>query len=152
MFVSALSITTTAFGALQRLDSPLAGQEIMPKMNPLQQMQTLMGEMYALLQTLMGRGQVSDASTSTDSSPTPISNTNSSDLKNVRGSQFGKKLAAQAEKTANQINTPGLCLKGANDAMQAMGLPVHRQLKSLTARFRWPWETAAKHPAKCAIS
>lgn len=150
MFVSALSITTTslpldaplpAFGALQRLENPMAGPQMMPQMGALKQMEMLMGEMYMLLQALMGRAPMTDgASTSADSSPAPISNTNSSnaskstsstapttDLKNVQGSDFGKKLAAQAEKTANQINTPGLCLKGVNDAMQAMGLPVHRE-------------------------
>ncbi|MBS2036959.1 CHAP domain-containing protein [bacterium] len=154
MFVSALSITTTSlpmdatmptFGALQRLESPMAGQQMLPQMGAMQQMQMLMGEMYMLLQTLMG-----GAPAAFDGSPSPLANTEtaklgatgatgstssvgsssnvpSADLQNLQGSDFGKKLAAQAEKTANQINTPGLCLKGVNDAMQAMGLPVHRE-------------------------
>lgn len=85
-------------------------------------MQMLIGEMYLMLRTLMNGGASGSAS--------PVQSTNSApntDLKDAPGSDFGKKLAAQAEKTANQINTPGLCLKGVNDAMQAMGLPVHRE-------------------------
>lgn len=55
------------------------------------------------------------------------------DLSNVKGTDFGKKLAAQAEKTARSINTPGLCLKGVNDTMQAMGLPVQREASAYMA-------------------
>ncbi|MFN8608135.1 MAG: hypothetical protein U0931_11430 [Vulcanimicrobiota bacterium] len=152
MFISALSITTTTlpmeaplptFGALQRLDGPSAAPELLPQLNTLQQMQMLMGEMFMLLQNLMGGAPSNQAADSGLSSPissgagssaggssaaqTASSSAPSTDLKNVQGTDFGKKLAAQAEKTANQINTPGLCLKGVNDAMQAMGLPVHRE-------------------------
>lgn len=49
------------------------------------------------------------------------------------GTDFGKKLAAQAEKTARRINTPGLCLKGVNDTMEAMGLPVQREASAYMA-------------------
>lgn len=55
------------------------------------------------------------------------------DLSKVEGTDFGKKLAAQAEKTARSINTPGLCLKGVNDTMQAMGLPVQREASAYMA-------------------
>jgi hypothetical protein len=41
-------------------------------------------------------------------------------------SDFGKRFAKTAEATANKINTPGLCLKGVNDSMQAMGINPHR--------------------------
>lgn len=52
---------------------------------------------------------------------------------NTAGTEFGKKFAAQAEKTARRINTPGLCLKGVNDTMQAMGLPVKREAAAYMA-------------------
>lgn len=142
MFVSALSITTTAdplatplpaFGAAQRLESPALAVQSLPQLGAMQQMQMLIGEMYLMLRMLMGGGETtSDPVQQVNNSGNSSSNASSStapstDLKNVQGSDFGKKLANQAEKTANQINTPGLCLKGVNDAMQAMGLPVHRE-------------------------
>lgn len=55
------------------------------------------------------------------------------DLSQVKGTDFGKKFAAQAEKTARGINTPGLCLKGVNDTMQAMGMPVQREASAYMA-------------------
>ena len=149
MFVSALSITTTAtplasplpaFGATQRLEDPALAVAMPPQLSGMQQMQMLLGEMYLMLQMLMGSASAARAG---EQSAAPVQQIHSgggggsraasgssapaTDLKNVQGSDFGKKLAAQAEKTANQINTPGLCLKGVNDAMQAMGLPVHRE-------------------------
>ncbi|MBN9414169.1 MAG: CHAP domain-containing protein [Candidatus Eremiobacteraeota bacterium] len=133
MFISALSITTDstplatplpAFGAAQRLQDPSFSAQSLPVLSTMQQMQTLLGEMYLMLKTLMGGNppEAAQSGTSVDKSSAPTT-----DLKDVQGSDFGKKLATQAEKTANQINTPGLCLKGVNDAMQAMGLPVHRE-------------------------
>ena len=145
MFVSALSITTTAaplaaplpaFGATQRLEDPSFGMQSLPQMGAMQQMQMLLGEMYLMLRTLMDGGSTAPVTNSNEGVQQAkggggsVSNSSaapSTDLKNVQGSDFGKKLASQAEKTANQINTPGLCLKGVNDAMQAMGLPVHRE-------------------------
>lgn len=145
MFISALSITTTAapmaaplpaFGATQRLEDPTFAMQSLPAPGAMQQMQILMGEMYMLLQMLMGGSPSKAAGSKTadpiaQTSPGGSAASNSAapttDVKNVQGSDFGKKLASQAEKTANQINTPGLCLKGVNDAMQAMGLPVHRE-------------------------
>lgn len=55
------------------------------------------------------------------------------DLSKVEGTEFGKKFAAQAEKTARRINTPGLCLKGVNDTMEAMGMPVQREASAYMA-------------------
>ncbi len=55
------------------------------------------------------------------------------DLSQVRGTEFGKRFAAEAEKTARRINTPGLCLKGVNDTMQAMGMPVQREASAYMA-------------------
>lgn len=150
MFVSALSITTTAaplasplpaFGATQRLEDPGFAMQSQPQLGAMQQMQMLLGEMYLMLSMLMGGAGVSRDATSSNAEAIQQNNSAGSggggavsssaapatDLKNVQGSDFGKKLASQAEKTANQINTPGLCLKGVNDAMQAMGLPVHRE-------------------------
>lgn len=45
----------------------------------------------------------------------------------LTGSDFGNRFAKTAESVANKINTPGLCLKGVNDTLQAMGLPTHRR-------------------------
>jgi len=154
MFISALSITTTSlppemaqpvFGAAQRLEQPGGGlTALMPQaQGPMQQMQTMIGQMFQLLTMLMGGGQASplfDAG----SSPTPVSDSSgtggasqssapTTDLKNVQGSDFGKQFAAKAEQTANKINTSGLCLKGVNDTMQAMGLPVHREAAAYMA-------------------
>ncbi len=44
----------------------------------------------------------------------------------LSSSDFGKRFAKTAEATANKINTPGLCLKGVNDSMAAMGITPHR--------------------------
>lgn len=51
----------------------------------------------------------------------------------TEGTEFGKKFAAQAEKTARRINTSGLCLKGVNDTMQRMGIPVKREAAAYMA-------------------
>ena len=140
MFISALSMTTTTlpaemaqplFGAAQRLEQP--GTSLTPSMQqgpgPMQQMQTMIGQMFQLLTMLMGTGQASSPRFEAGSSPAPVSDSSApaNDLKNVQGSDFGKQFAAKAEQTANKINTSGLCLKGVNDTMQSMGLPVHRE-------------------------
>lgn len=155
MFISALSITTTTlpsdvamplFGAAQRLEQPGGAlMEPVLQQGPMQQMQTMIGQMFQLLTMLMGGGQ---ASPLFDAGPTPApvsetatggqanasgSSAPSTDLKNVQGSDFGKQFAAKAEQTANKINTSGLCLKGVNDTMQAMGLPVHREAAAYMA-------------------
>jgi len=157
MFISALSITTTSlspemamplFGAAQRLEQPGGVMEPMLPQAPMQQMQTMIGQMFQLLTMLMGGGQASQLFDA-GSTPAPVSDTatgggasqsNASgsgapttDLKNVQGSDFGKQFAAKAEQTANKINTSGLCLKGVNDTMQAMGLPVHREAAAYMA-------------------
>ena len=148
MFISAFSITTTTlpaemaqpvFGAAQRLEQPGGTlTALMPQApGPMQQMQTMIGQMFQLLTSLMGAGQaapLSDAGFSAAPAADTASRAQKSggsapatDLKNVQGSDFGKQFAAKAEQTANKINTSGLCLKGVNDTMQAMGLPVHRE-------------------------
>lgn len=71
-------------------------------------------------------GAASGASSAAAAGPT-------TDLSQVKGSEFGKKFAAAAEKTANRINTPGWCLKGVNDTMQAMGMPVTRRASAYMA-------------------
>lgn len=73
------------------------------------------------------RGAAPSLSSSTEASaPT-------ADLSTVKGTEFGKKFAQQAEKTARRINTPGLCLKGVNDTMEAMGIPVQREAAAYMA-------------------
>lgn len=149
MFVSSISIVTPstpgltplpAFGATQRLEYPA---QAMPSMavaqSSMAEMGSLLAQMFLLLRTLMEGASVStpsikdavqpfqegkrgDGSQAVSQSTAP-----STDLSSAQGSDFGKKFASQAEKTANRINTSGLCLKGVNDTMQAMGLPVHRE-------------------------
>lgn len=80
-----------------------------------------------------GIGNFLGGSPSTGGSGSSPSTAPTTDLSKVKGTDFGKKLAAQAEKTARSINTPGLCLKGVNDTMQAMGLPVQREASAYMA-------------------
>ena len=148
MFISSLSTVAQAtpgltplpaFGAMQRLDDPTQAMTSMAAQSSTAQMGRLLAEMFLMLRALMvAPGSTPNASEGAQ--PVPASKSSgggsgavsqstapNTDLGNVQGSDFGKKFAAQAEKTANQINTSGLCLKGVNDTMQAMGLPVHRE-------------------------
>lgn len=77
-----------------------------------------------------GSASAPAASSGTSAAPSTGATTNASDIK---GTEFGKKFAAQAEKTARRINTPGLCLKGVNDTMEAMGMPVQREASAYMA-------------------
>lgn len=123
------------------------------------QMQAVMAQMFAVMQMLfrevlgaVGTGAMAPvnsrfgASAPTNGipnflgspsgaggSPSLSATAPTTDLSQVEGSDFGKRLAAQAEKTARSINTPGLCLKGVNDTMQAMGLPVQREASAYMA-------------------
>ena len=139
MFISSLSIVTPAtsgltpmptFGATQRLDDPTQAMTSMVASTSTAQMGKLLTEMFLMLRTLMvglPDSTLNGKSGGGGSHATSQSTAPNTDPSNVQGSDFGKKFAAQAEKTANQINTSGLCLKGVNDTMQAMGLPVHRE-------------------------
>ena len=128
------------FGATQRLDDPTQAMTSMVASSSMAQMGKLLTEMLVMLRTLMVG--LPDSIPNTSDAVQPVTGGQSggggfhatgqrtasnSDPSNLEGSEFGKKFAAQAEKTANQINTSGLCLKGVNDTMQAMGLPVHRE-------------------------
>lgn len=140
MFVSALSITLEnaplptpmpAFGATQRLQEPTFTSAPLAGLGTVQQMQSLVGQMFEMLQMLMGRAPNAGSAQTASQSRQAIQTSNgappNANLKGGSGSDFGKQLAAQAERTAGRINTSGLCLKGVNDAMESMGLPVHRE-------------------------
>lgn len=55
------------------------------------------------------------------------------DPSTIEGGSFGKKFASAAEKAAKRINTPGLCLRGVNDAMESIGIPVKREAAAYMA-------------------
>lgn len=74
----------------------------------------------------LGGGSNNETSGTSNSAPT-------TDLSNVKGNEFGKKFAAAAEKAANRINTPGQCLRGVNDAMESIGIPVKREAAAYMA-------------------
>jgi len=139
-----------SFGANQRLadSNPSSNLTSMAAQSQLASMEMLLTGMALMLRGLMAGAAHSAPNSSAmlqgatptplgtasnpvgqarDSSPVSRGSASATDLNQAQGSDFGKKFAAQAEKTANQINTPGLCLKGVNDTMQAMGLPVHRE-------------------------
>lgn len=63
----------------------------------------------------------------------PSATAPATDLSRVQGTDFGKRFAAEAERTARRINTPGLCLKGVNDTMESMGMPVQREASAYMA-------------------
>lgn len=129
------------FGALNRLGNvpslPSLGG-VLPQA-PAFQMQSMLGAMVLLLQALMGgananaSGVTAAPAAASSAAPASTSSAPTTDLSNVKGTEFGKKFAAQAEKTANGINTPGWCLKGVNDTMQAMGIPVKREASAYMA-------------------
>lgn len=75
-----------------------------------------------------GTSPANSSESSSSSSAAPVT-----DLSKVEGTEFGKRFAAAAEKSANRINTPGWCLKGVNDAMEASGLPVKREASAYMA-------------------
>lgn len=76
--------------------------------------------------SFLGSNSSSPASGTAGSAPT-------TDLSNVKGNDFGKKLATAAEKAAKRINTPGLCLRGVNDAMESIGIPIKREAAAYMA-------------------
>ncbi len=85
------------------------------------------------VENFLGGSPNSQAAATGGSSSPSESAAPTTDLSNVKGTEFGKKFAAQAEKTARRINTPGLCLKGVNDTMEAMGMPVQREASAYMA-------------------
>ena len=154
-----MNINITNFGPMNPAATPTMGFGAPTMGSGFFQLQAVMAQMMMTMQMLFqevlsstGGGGVASASPSfgsstpgsglgnflggspsaggTSSSPSTAPTT---DLSSAKGTDFGKKLAAQAEKTARSINTPGLCLKGVNDTMQAMGLPVQREASAYMA-------------------